>query len=127
MFQLLAETQQANPLAAFLPLILIVGVGYFLMIRPQQRKMRAQRELLNQLEVGDEVVTAAGIFGSIIDIDDNDDVLTVEIAPGTNVRMLRGGISRRLSDEDETPDDGPGDGPDGYEDDDEAEEADRSS
>jgi preprotein translocase subunit YajC len=121
MFQLLAaETQQANPLAAFLPLILIVGVGYFLMIRPQQRKMRAQRELLNQLEVGDEVVTAAGIFGSIIDIDEDDDVLTVEIAPGTNVRMLRGGISRRLSDEDDTPDDG-------YEDDDEAEEADRSS
>jgi preprotein translocase subunit YajC len=125
MFQLLAaETQQANPLAAFLPLILIVGVGYFLMIRPQQRKMRAQRELLNQLEVGDEVVTAAGIFGSIIDIDEDDDVLTVEIAPGTNVRMLRGGISRRLSDEDETPEDGQDDG---YEDDDEAEEADRSS
>ncbi len=128
MFQLLAADTQANPLAAFLPLILIVGVGYFLMIRPQQRKMRAQRELLNQLEVGDEVVTAGGIFGSIIDIAEDDDVLTVEIAPGTNVRMLRGGISRRLSDEDETSDDGPEDGPeDGYEDDDEAEEADRSS
>jgi preprotein translocase subunit YajC len=117
-FELLAETQQANPLTAFLPLILIVGVGYFLMIRPQQRKMRAQRELLNQLEVGDEVVTAGGMFGSIVDIDEDDDVLTVEIAPGMNVRMLRGGISRRISDEE----------PDDYgEDDDEAEEADRSS
>jgi preprotein translocase subunit YajC len=119
LFELLAETQQTNPLTAFLPLILIVGVGYFLMIRPQQRKMRAQRELLNQLEVGDEVVTAGGMFGSIVDIDEDDDILTVEIAPGTSVRMLRGGISRRVADDVE-PDDYDGD-------DDEAEEADRSS
>lgn len=125
MFELLAQesTQQANPLTAFLPLILIVGVGYFLMIRPQQRKLRAQRELLNQLEVGDEVVTAGGILGQIVDIDDDEDVVTVEIAPGTNIRMVRGGISRRLVDEvdeyDEDDDDG--------EDQDEAEEADRSS
>jgi preprotein translocase subunit YajC len=77
--------------------------------------MQAQRELLNQLEVGDEVVTAGGIFGTIVDIDD-DDVITVTIAPGTNIRMLRGGISRRLVDEDT------------YEDDEDDEnEADRSS
>jgi preprotein translocase subunit YajC len=108
MFELLAQETQTNPIAAFLPLILIVGVGYFLMIRPQQRKMRAQRELLNQLEVGDEVVTAAGIFGTIVDIDDEDDVLTVEIAPGTSVRMLRGGISRRIVEDDVALDDDDG-------------------
>ena len=119
MFQLLAqESQQTNPLTAFLPLILIVGVGYFLMIRPQQRKMRAQRDLLSRLDVGDEVVTSGGIFGTILDIDEDDDVITVEIAPGTSIRMLRGGIARRISDEDEVYDDG---------DDDEAEEADRPS
>jgi preprotein translocase subunit YajC len=123
MFELLAETTTqptTNPLTAFLPLILIVGVGYFLMIRPQQRKLRAQRELLNALEVGDEVVTAGGILAQIVDIDDDEDVVTVEIAPGTSVRMLRGGISRRLVDEVEDEDD---DGDDR----DEAEEADRSS
>jgi preprotein translocase subunit YajC len=116
MFELLAqETTQANPLT---PLLLfgIMGAGlYFVMIRPQKRRMQAQRELLNQLEVGDEVVTAGGIFGTIVDIDD-DDVITVTIAPGTNIRMLRGGISRRLVDED------------AYEDDEDDEnEADRSS
>ena len=117
MFELLAqESTQSNPLVGFLPLILIVGVGYFLMIRPQQRKLRAQRELLQRIEVGDEVVTAGGIFGTIVDIDEDDDVLTVEIAPGTNIRMLRGGISRRL-DEEVVDDD----------EDDEAEEADSSS
>jgi preprotein translocase subunit YajC len=120
MFELLAATTTqptTNPLTAFLPLILIVGVGYFLMIRPQQRKLRAQRELLNELEVGDEVVTAGGILAQIVDIDDDEDVVTVEISPGTSIRMLRGGISRRLVDEDEGDDD----------DLDEAEEADRSS
>jgi preprotein translocase subunit YajC len=118
MFELLAqETTQANPLT---PLLLfgIMGAGlYFVMIRPQKRRMQAQRELLNQLEVGDEVVTAGGIFGTIVDIDDDDDVITVTIAPGTNIRMLRGGISRRLVDEEDT-----------YEDDENDEnEADRSS
>jgi preprotein translocase subunit YajC len=124
MFELLAATTtqpSTNPLAAFLPLILIVGVGYFLMIRPQQRKLRAQRELLNELEVGDEVVTAGGILAQIVEIDEDEDVVTVEVAPGTSIRMLRGGISRRLvdevDDEDEADDD----------DVDEAEEADRSS
>jgi preprotein translocase subunit YajC len=106
MFELLAqETTQANPLT---PLLLfgIMGAGlYFVMIRPQKRRMQAQRELLNQLEVGDEVVTAGGIFGTIVDIDDEDDVITVTIAPGTNIRMLRGGISRRLVDEDTYEDD----------------------
>ena len=118
MFQLLAAetTTQANPLT---PLLLfgVMGVGlYFVMIRPQKRRLQAQRELLNQLEVGDEVVTAGGIFGSIVDIDDDDDVITVTIAPGTNVRMLRGGISRRIVDEDAYEDDG-----------DDENEADRSS
>ena len=120
MFELLAqETQTTNPLTAFLPLILIVGVGYFLMIRPQQRKLRAQRELLSRLDIGDEVVTSGGIFGTILDIDEDDDVITVEIAPGTSIRMLRGGISRRVADEDEVDDENG--------DDDETEEADRSS
>jgi len=107
MFQLLAETTttQASPLT---PLLLfgVMGAGlYFVMIRPQKRRMQAQRELLNQLQVGDEVVTAGGIFGTIVDIDDDEDIITVTIAPGTDVRMLRGGISRRLVDEDAYEDD----------------------
>lgn len=105
MFELLAAetTTQANPLT---PLLLfgVMGVGlYFVMIRPQKKRLLAQRDLLSQLEVGDEVVTAGGIFGSIVDIDEDEDVVTVSIAPGTEIRMLRGGISRRLVDED--PDD----------------------
>jgi len=119
MFQLLAATttQPANPLGTLVFIIPMFAIGYLLLVRPQKRRLQAQRQLLNALEVGDEVVTAGGILGQILDIDEDEDVVTVEIAPGTSIRMLRGGISRRLEDEadDETDDE------------DEAEEADRSS
>ena len=119
MFQLLAATttQPANPLGTLVFIIPMFAIGYLLLVRPQKRRLQAQRQLLNALEVGDEVVTAGGILAQIVDIDEDEDVVTVEIAPGTSIRMLRGGISRRLEDEadDETDDE------------DEAEEADRSS
>jgi preprotein translocase subunit YajC len=106
MFELLAaETTTQSPLTAIAPIILIVGIGYFLMIRPQQKKMRQQRELLNAIEVGDDIVTAGGFFGTIVDIDEETDIVTVEIAEGTQVRMLRGGISRRVADEYDDDDD----------------------
>ena len=120
MFQLLAqESQQANPFGSLLLIVPMLAIGYFVLIRPQKRRMEAQRELLSRLDIGDEVVTSGGIFGTILEIDEDDDVITVEIAPGTNIRMLRGGISRRIADDDEVYDE------DG--DDDEAQEADRSS
>lgn len=119
MFELLAqESQQANPLGGLVIIVPMLAIGYLVLVRPQKRRLQMQRELLNQLEVGDEVVTAGGIFGLIVDIDEDDDVMTVEIAPGTNIRMLRGGISRRVTDEDENL---------GDDDEDEDEEADRSS
>jgi preprotein translocase subunit YajC len=91
-----SEPSSGSGLVAFLPLILMGGVLYFIMIRPQKRQRQAQQALLNSLEVGDEVMTAGGIFGTIVDIDEDEDVLTVEVAPGTKLRMIRAGISRKL-------------------------------
>jgi preprotein translocase subunit YajC len=82
-----------------LPILMIVGF-YFLLIRPQRNRQRAQQALLSSLEVGDEVLTTGGIFGTIIEIDEDEGVVTVEIAPGTRVRMLRQGISQRFVEED---------------------------
>lgn len=88
--------------AVLVPLLLIGAAMYFLMIRPQQKRARSQRELARNLEIGDEVMTAGGIFGVIRDADD--EMITVEISPGTNVRMLRQGIARRLTEPDEAGD-----------------------
>ena len=118
-FQLLAQEDGGGSSQAFglvLPLLMIVGF-YFLLIRPQRSRQRAQQALLATLEVGDEVMTSSGIFGTIVEIDEDEGVVTVEIAPGTRVRMTRQGIAQRFVEED--ADEGYDDGEDN------SEEADR--
>ena len=94
----------ANPLVSLLPILLIGVVFYFLLIRPQQRRARAQKELTQTTEVGDEVVTIGGIFGVVREVDD--DSVLLEVAPGTELRFLRSAIARKLLPEDEAADDG---------------------
>jgi preprotein translocase subunit YajC len=72
---------------------------YFLMIRPQQRRARAQRDLIQSLEVGDEVVTIGGMFGTVRDVDD--DAVMVEVSPGTTLRFVKSAIARKLVVDDE--------------------------
>jgi len=97
LFQSLAQADGGGSslVGLALPLLMIVGF-YFLLIRPQRNRQKAQQALLSSLEVGDEVMTSGGIFGTIIEIDDDEGTVTVEIAPGTRVRMLRQGISQRF-------------------------------
>jgi preprotein translocase subunit YajC len=92
-----------NPLISLLPILLIGFVFYFLLIRPQQRRARQQRELTQTTEVGDEVVTIGGLFGVVREVDD--DSVLLEVAPGTELRFLRSAIARKLTVEDEAPDD----------------------
>jgi preprotein translocase subunit YajC len=96
-----STTTNTNPLVTFLPLILIGVVFYFLLIRPQQRRARAQRELIQSVDVGDEVVTIGGIFGTVRAVDD--DAITLEVAPGTQLRFVRSAIARKLSEDYEEP------------------------
>ena len=93
MIALIAQSSNSsNPLALFLPLILMGGVFYFLLIRPQQKRA---------VEVGDDVMTTGGIFGTVTEIDDDEGTVLVEIAPGTQIRMVKTGISRRLTEDDD--------------------------
>jgi len=102
MVELVAQDSQGgSSLVAFLPLLLMGGVFYFLLIRPQQRRAKAQQALLRSVEVGDEIVTTAGVFGMVVAIDDESDVITLEIAPGTRIRMVRAGVGRIVGDEHE--------------------------
>ena len=99
---LLAATQKttnANPLVSLLPILLIGVVFYFLLIRPQQRRARAQRELTQSVEEGDEVVTIGGVFGIVRELED--DSVLLEVAPGTELRFLRSAIARKLAQEEE--------------------------
>jgi preprotein translocase subunit YajC len=61
---------QQNPVMAFLPMILLVVVFYFILIRPQQKRAKEQRKMLEAIKSGDEVVTASGIIGTIVTVKD---------------------------------------------------------
>jgi preprotein translocase subunit YajC len=114
MIQILAQngTSSGGSLISLLfPLVLLGGVFYFLLLRPNRTRQRQQQTLLESLQIGDEVMTAGGIFGTLKEIDEGDDTVTVEIAPGTNVRMLRRAISQRLVDEPDQEQGGDDDGP----------------
>ena len=79
-------------LGPLLPLVLIFVVFYFLLIRPQQKKAKAHRELLGALRRGDRIVTGGGIVGGITKVD-KDGELVVEIADGVKVQVMRGTVA----------------------------------
>lgn len=80
-----------------LPFAMMFGVVYFLMIRPQQKKMKEQQAMLKALTRGDQVLTASGILGKVADVEDK--ILTVEIADKVNVRMLKSQVSQVVRDQ----------------------------
>ncbi|MDQ4108986.1 MAG: preprotein translocase subunit YajC [Actinomycetota bacterium] len=104
MLAILAQQSQANPIVAFLPLLLMGVVFYFLLIRPQNQRRRAQMQMQSDVEVGDEVVTTAGIYGTITDIDDDFGIVTLEVAPNTEIRMARVAIAQRLVEDEDLED-----------------------
>jgi preprotein translocase subunit YajC len=82
---------QGGGFGAFIPLILMFAIFYFLLIRPQQKKAKQHRELVATLKKGDRVVSSGGLHGTVTGI--ADDVVTVEIAPKIRVKISRGSIS----------------------------------
>ena len=87
-----------NPIAGFLPLILIFVIFYFLLIRPQQKKQKQHQAMLNSLMVGDEVVTGGGIYGKIDKIIDNNTFL-IEIANGVKIKVTKSAIAAKAGEE----------------------------
>ena len=82
-------------MGSLIPLLLLPVIFYFLLIRPQQKKQRAQQELLNAVGEGDEVMTTAGIYGFVNAIDG--DTVWLEIAEGVEIRILRGAIAKKVT------------------------------
>lgn len=97
MFVTPAYAQAAAPaggaagLASFLPLVLIFVIMYFLMIRPQQKRMKEHRAMVEALKKGDEVVTQGGLVGKITAVREGE--LEVEIAQGVKVRVIRSTVT----------------------------------
>ena len=76
---------------SFLPIVLIFVVFYFLLIRPQQKKAKEHRALLDNIKVGDSILTNGGIYGKVTGLREN--VLTVEISDKVRVKVSRGHVA----------------------------------
>ncbi len=76
---------------AFIPLILMFGIFYLLLIRPQQKKAKQHQEMINALNKGDRVITSGGIHGRITSVDDT--TVTLEIADKVRIKVVRGNIA----------------------------------
>ncbi len=91
-----AEDGGAGGMLQLLPLVLIFVVFYFLLIRPQQKKMKAHRSMVEALKRGDKVVTGGGLLGTVTKAPDGGEV-QVEIAEGVRVKVMRHTIQEILT------------------------------
>ena len=87
-------TGQGSPFGLLLPFILIFGVFYFLIIRPQSKRQKDHQAMVKPLHKGDQVVTSGGFHGTIHWISEDSDVVTLEIADKVRVKISRGSISK---------------------------------
>ena len=82
-------------LEMFMPFVLIIVIFYFLLWRPQQKKMKLHRQMLGDLKRGDRIVTGGGIYGRIARVEGDQDLI-VEIAPEVRIRVVRGTVSEAI-------------------------------
>jgi preprotein translocase subunit YajC len=87
------EQIQSSSWSTLIPVVLIFGVFYFLLIRPQDKRRRQQEELVGSVKKGEEVITNSGMFGVVTHINDSDNTVEVEIAKDTRIKMLKTAIS----------------------------------
>ncbi|MCI5095854.1 MAG: preprotein translocase subunit YajC [Rhodobacteraceae bacterium] len=87
---------EGGALAQFLPLILIFAIMYFLLIRPQQKKVKEHQAMVDALRRGDQVVTQGGLIGKVTNVKEDGEV-QVEIAEGVKVRVVKATIAQVMN------------------------------
>ena len=92
--------QGSGGFTAFIPLILMFVIFYFLLIRPQQKKQKKHTEMIGNLKKGDRILTGGSIYGRITSADENS--ITVEIANNVRVKVARGSITTLVSPQQQT-------------------------
>ena len=86
----------AAAFGSFIPLILIFGIMYFLLIRPQQKKMKEHQAMVEGVRRGDQVVTAGGLIGKVVKVKDDNEI-EIELAQGVKVLAVKSTLSQVLT------------------------------
>ena len=86
----------AGALGQFVPLILILAIMYFLLIRPQQKKLKEHKAMVEALRKGDQIVTAGGLIGKVVKVKEENEI-EVELATGVKVRVVQSTVQTVMS------------------------------
>jgi preprotein translocase subunit YajC len=90
-FLMMAQGATASPWGSLIPLVIMLGIFYFLLIAPMRKRQKQQEQMIANLKNGDKVVTAGGIYGTIVGI--KDDRLTLRIADQVKIEVTKSSIS----------------------------------
>ena len=85
---------QSNPFVLWLPIILIFAIMYFLIFRPQSKKQKQQRMMIDALKKGDKVVTAGGIYGTIVGVKEKENTVILKIDDNTKIELVRNSVAQ---------------------------------
>ena len=91
-----APPAQENPIMSFIPIALVMGVFYFLMIRPQKKKMEQEKKYLDTLKKGEEIYTKSGIIGKVHGIAEK--IVTLEVEDGGKLKVLKSHVAGSTKD-----------------------------
>jgi preprotein translocase subunit YajC len=80
-----------------IPIALLIGLTWFVLVRPQRRRQQQQNEMVSELQVGSEILTAGGVYGTVKTVGDTE--LVLEIAPGTNVKLDKRAVAMVVPEE----------------------------
>lgn len=94
------EVAQQGSLMSFLPLIVIFLIFYFLLIKPQQKRLKLQKEMWESLKIGNNVVTSSGIFGKISDINRKKNTAGLKIAENTIITIALDSVANKITEKD---------------------------
>ena len=89
------DGQQPSLLVQMVPFILMFGVIYFLILRPQHKKQKQQQVMIDALKKGDKVVTSGGIHGTIVGVKEKDGILVLQVAKEVRIEVSRGSVNRK--------------------------------
>jgi preprotein translocase subunit YajC len=90
------QGQGGNPLLMWFPIIMIFVIMYFLILRPQAKRQKEHQKMLESLQKGDEVITAGGIYGTIVGMKEKDSVVILEVDKNVKLNVSRSGIARKI-------------------------------
>ena len=94
------QAGQAGGLAGFLPIIILFAIFYFLLIRPQQKKAKEHKQMIDNLKKGSRIITSGGIYGTIVSLDDT--TIGLEIAEKVKIKISRANVGGLLRDNEPT-------------------------